>query len=106
MAAFFFFAACTQQPAKPNVPALTPQAAGTLLQLNAQAKNWLTHAKQQNAACEYRIELPDQSNHPKVIDVGHAMVCGTLPAPLSLNASVTFVWDESAGHWIISRFSS
>ena len=106
LTAFFSFAACSSQPAKPTVPALTPQVASALLQMHPRAKNWLIYVKKQNPACDYRIELPSQLNHPRVIDIGHAIACGSQPAPLAMNASVTYVYNEDAGHWEISRFAS
>lgn len=103
-AALLLEVACA--PSKPEVPALTPQAAAALLQLNPKSKNWLERVKKDNPACEYKIELPDQSAHPTVIDIERAITCGTQPAPRALNATVSYTYDQAAGHWVISRFSS
>ena len=99
------FVACSSPP-RETTPSLTPQTAATLLQVNPKSKNWLEHVKKENAACVYKVELPDQSNHPTVIDVEHVISCGPQPAPRSLNATVTYSYDKAAGHWVISRFSS
>lgn len=97
-------ASCT--PAKPETPALTPQTAATLLEFNPKAKVWLEHVKKQNAGCEYKLDLPDQTNHPTTVDVDHAVSCGGRPSPRELDATVSFAFDQASGHWMISRFSS
>jgi hypothetical protein len=99
-----FFAACSAP--KQSVPSLTPGVAAALLQLNPKSKNWLTGVKRQNPACEYRVELPDQSAHPTVIDVQGIVYCGAQPAPRSMNATVSYRYDKESGRWVISRFSS
>lgn len=103
-AASSLFIACT--PPKAAIPSLTPQAAASLLQMTPKSKNWLERVKKENPACEYKIELPDQSSHPTVIDIEHAIKCGTQPAPRALNATITYTYDKAAGHWVISRFAS
>lgn len=97
-------ASCT--PAKPEIPSLTPQTAATLLEFSPKAKVWLEHVKKQNAACEYKLDLPDQTNHPTTVDVDHAVSCGGRPSPRELDATVSFVYDQASGRWTISRFSS
>lgn len=104
--ACILLASACSAPKKEDVPSLTPQAAAALLQLNPKSKNWLTRVKRENPVCEYRIELPDQSAHPTTIDVARIIMCGTQPAPRSLDATVTYTYDKAAGHWVISRFSS
>lgn len=101
----FLLAASCSQP-KVEIPALTPQAAATLLSFNSKAKVWMEHVRKEDPACEYKIELPDQTNHPTTLDVDHAVSCGGKQSPRALDASVTFVYDAAAGHWTISRFSS
>ena len=77
-----------------------------LLRNNNKAKGWLRLVKQQNPACDYRLELPDQSSHPTKIDLSHILSCGAAPAPRALDASVSYEYDPNAKAWIISRFSS
>lgn len=93
-------------PPKPVVPSLTPGLAVALLQQNNRSKNWLEGVKRQNPACSYRVELPDQSAHPTVIDVQQIVYCGAQPAPRVMNASVSYRYDKESGRWVISRFSS
>ena len=100
----FFAVSCT--PPKPEVPSLTPQTAAALLEFNPKAKVWLEHVKKTNAACEYKLELPDQTNHPTTVDVDHAVSCGGRPSPRELDATVSFSYDQASGRWTISRFSS
>ena len=95
---------CT--PPKADIPALTPQTAATLLQFSPKAKVWMEHVRKENPACEYKLDLPDQTNHPTTLDVDHAVMCGGKESPRALDASVTFAFDKAAGRWIISRFSS
>jgi hypothetical protein len=101
----FLLGACSSPP-KPTTPALTPGTATALLQVNTKAKNWLEHVKKEDASCNYKIELPDQSNHPSVIDLDHIVACGGRPSPRALDASVSFAYDTDAGHWVIRRFLS
>jgi hypothetical protein len=92
---------------KPDVPALTPQSAAALLQIQPKSKNWLTQVqKEAGASCRYEVELPDQSAHPTQIDVSRIITCGGKPAPRSLDASVSYQYDAASGRWIISRFSN
>ena len=93
-------------PPKATVPSLTPGLAATLLQMTPKSKNWITGVKRQNPVCEYRIELPDQSSHPTVIDLQQIIFCGSQPAPRAMNASVSYRYDKESGRWVISRFSS
>ena len=98
-------AACSSPP-KPTIPALTPQAAGELLHYSNKADDWLKYVKRRDPSCEYRIELPDQSNHPEQIDLGHIVWCGNRPSPKEFDASISFVYDRDAKRWVISRFAS
>ena len=91
---------------KPTTPALTPQTAAELLQYNNKAKDWLTYVKKQNPACEYKLDLPDQSAQPTSIDLDHIVSCAGRPSPKEFDASVSFVYDKDAGHWVITRFAS
>lgn len=97
---------CGGGPAKPTTPPLTEGTAIALLQLNNRAKGWLEHVKKENAACDYKIELPDQASNPTTIDLDHIVFCGGRPAPKALDATVSFVYDQNAGHWTITRFLS
>ncbi len=98
-------AACSTPP-KPTVPSLTPETAAALLRYNSRAETWLIHVKKHSASCEYKVEVPDQTNHPTELDVSHIVYCGGTPAPLEYNATVSFAWDAQAQHWVITRFSS
>jgi hypothetical protein len=90
---------------KPVTPALTPQTAAELLHYNNKAENWLKYVKKNNAACEYRLNLPDQTSRPTTIDLDHIVYCGNLPSPKEFDASVSFAYDKDAQHWVITRFS-
>ncbi len=100
-----FTVACGTAP-KSEIPALTPQAAAALMQLNPKAKVWLEHVRKQNPACDYKLDLPDQASNPTTIDIDHAVSCSNRPSPRELDATVSFAYDKAAGHWIITRFSS
>lgn len=100
-----FTVACNTPP-KAEIPALTPDAAAALLQLNPKAKVWLEHIQKQNPACSYKLDLPDQSSNPVAIDIDHAVSCGNRPSPREFDATVSFAYDKAAGHWVISRFAS
>jgi len=73
---------------------------------NNKAQNWLKYVRRNNAGCDYRLDLPDQSSHPATIDLSHIVMCGNRPSPREFDASVTFTYDEAKGTWVISRFSS
>lgn len=100
----FVLASCT--PPKPQIPALTPQAAAGLLQFNASAKTWLIHVRKEDPTCTYKLDLPDQTSHPTTVDVDHIVSCGGRPSPRALDATVTFKYDEAAARWVVSRFQS
>ena len=93
-------------PSKPTTPPLTEGTAIELLQLNNKAKAWLEHVKKENASCGYKAELPDQAANPTTIDLDHIVSCGGRPAPKSLDATVSFAYDQNVGHWVITRFLS
>ena len=99
-------AGCDSAPPKPQIPSLTPETANQLLHYNSKAETWLVHVQKQNPACTYQLDIPDQLNHPAQLDLDHIVKCGASPAPLELNASVSFEWDKDAQHWVIKRFSS
>lgn len=99
-----FFAACSKP--KPEVPSLTPQQASTLLEFDNKAKDWLTIVKRSNPACEYKLDLPDQSTHPAEIDLDHIVSCSDRPSSKEFDASVVFSYDPGQGRWIVKRFSS
>lgn len=100
-----FLTSCSTPP-KADIPALTPQTAAALLQVSPKAKVWLEHVRKENPACEYKLDIPDQTNHPTTVDVDHAISCGGRPSPRALDATVTFGYDKASGRWTISRFSS
>jgi hypothetical protein len=93
-------------PPKSSIPSLNPQQAAELLRYNNKAQNWMKYVHRQNAGCDYRLDLPDQSTHPTSIDLNHIVFCGTRPSPKEFDASVSYVYDQNQGKWIISRFSS
>jgi hypothetical protein len=97
-------AACSEPP-KPQVPSLTPEVANQVLHYNPKASGWLEHAKRQDPSCEYQLDIPDQTNQPTELDFAHILKCGGRPAPLELDASVSFEYDKDAQHWTIKRFS-
>lgn len=97
-------ASCT--PPKEETPALTPQTAAALLQFNAKAKVWLEHVRKSDPTCGYKLDLPDQTNHPTTLDVDHAVSCNGRPSPRELDASISFSFDKASGHWVVTRFSS
>ena len=99
-------ASCGTPPAKSKIPALGPQQAGELLHYNNKAQDWLKYVRRTNPACDYRLDLPDQSAHPTEIDLTHIVMCGTTPAPREFDASVSFEYDANRGTWVIRRFSS
>lgn len=100
----FALAACT--PPKPATPALTPGAAAELLHYNGRAGAWITHVKQQNASCDYQLDLPDQISHPTELDLDHIVYCGGRPSPREYDASVSFAYDPDKKQWVIKRFAS
>lgn len=89
---------------KPQVPQLTPQGAAALLQFDNKAHNWINYVQKHNPTCAYKVDLPDQSNHPSEIDIDHVISCNGQPAPKEFNASVVFTYDASQSRWTISRF--
>jgi hypothetical protein len=93
-------------PPKPVTPYLTPQAANQLLHYDAKAETWMTHVRRQNANCEYKLDLPDQTSHPTQIDLDHIVWCANRPSPRELDASVSFEYDKDAQRWVVKRFSS
>ena len=93
-------------PPKPKVPALTPENAAALLRNYQKAQTWITYVKRQNASCDYRLNLPDQSNQPTTVDLDHIVICGASPSPKEFDASVSFEYDKDAQRWVVSRFAS
>ena len=101
-----FLAGIACGPPPPTIPSLTPLQAQELLNQNNKAQDWMRFIRNQGGACEYSIDLPDQSAHPDSIDIDHAVTCGGRPSPKQFNASVSFAYDKAAGRWVITRFSS
>ena len=100
-----FLAGCSGTPQKPQVPALTPETANQLLHYEAKAQTWMEHVKKQNPSCTYVLDIPDQTNQPAQLDLRHIVQCGGRPAPIDLDASVSFEYDRDGQHWTIKRFS-
>jgi len=105
VACLIVLAACGGPP-KPETPSLTPAGATELLHYNAKAETWMVHVKKQNATCEYKLDLPDQTTHPTEIDLDHIVYCGGRPSPTEFDASVSFVYDPDKQQWVVKRFSS
>lgn len=103
-APLLLLAACSKP--KPQVPQLTPQGAAALLQFDNKAHNWITYVRKHDPTCEYKVDLPDQSNQPTEIDIDHVVSCGGRPAPKEYDASVVFTYDASQSRWAIQRFQS
>ncbi len=99
-----WLAACSAP--KPRVPSLTPGEANELLNYNPKAKTWMIHVKKQNPACEYRLDLPDQTSQPTTIDLDHIVFCSNRPSPVEFDAAVSFAYDAQAQRWVITRFQS
>jgi hypothetical protein len=93
-------------PPKPVTPYLTPQTANQLLHYDTKAEAWMTHVRRQDPNCEYKLDLPDQTNHPAQIDLDHIVSCANRPSPRELDASVSFEYDPAAQRWVVKRFSS
>jgi hypothetical protein len=85
---------------------LTPQNAAELLHYDNRAGNWLITVRKQNPSCDYSLDLPDQRNHPREIDLNHIVSCGGRPSPPEFNANVSFAYDPNRHAWVITRFSS
>ncbi|MGA8028493.1 MAG: hypothetical protein WB992_15220 [Bryobacteraceae bacterium] len=98
------FVACSAP--KPTTPSLTPEEAAELLHNNNKAQTWITYVKKQNASCDYKLDLPDQSANPTTLDLDHIVSCGNRPSPKEFDASVSFAYDKDAQKWVITRFSS
>jgi hypothetical protein len=98
------FAACGPPP--PDIPSLTPQLAGQLLQYDGRASNWLTQVRKTGGNCEYRFDLPEQNSHPTEIDLDHIVYCNGRQASRESDASVSFEYDKAAQRWVVKRFSS
>jgi hypothetical protein len=104
-ASSLFLTACSSDPPKPQIPALTPDVANQALHYNSKAEGWIAHAKKQDPSCTYQLDIPDQSSHPSQLDFTHIVKCGGRVSPLELDASVSFEYDKDAQHWTIMRFS-
>jgi hypothetical protein len=93
-------------PPKADVPSLTPEGAAELLHYNNKAADWIKYVKKQDASCEYKLDLPNQTSRPTTIDLDHIVVCGSRPSPKEFDASVSFAYDKDHQRWVITRFAS
>ena len=105
LAVLLILTSCSSQQ-KPTAPFLTPEGAAGLLHNDGRAEAWLITVKKRDPSCEYKLDLPDQTNHPTDLDVQHIVSCGGRPAPLEFDAKVSFSYDKDKGQWVITRFSS
>ena len=87
-------------------PAFTPENAVALLQIDGKAKDWLTYAQKQDSTCQWRMEIPDQSNHPVEVEVAHIMNCRVTTSPRALDASATFTFNKAEKRWELTQFRS
>ena len=87
-------------------PALTPENAVALLQNDNKATGWMTYARKQDSTCQWRIEMPDQSNHPLTVEVAHIMNCRVTSSPRALDARVAFTYNKAEKRWELTQFSS
>lgn len=99
------FVACGPAPQK-HQPSLTPQQAGELLHYNNKAQTWIKYVRRNHPDCNYRVDLPNQSSHPTVIDLKHIVTCGGSASPMEFDASVSFAYDPNQQTWTISKFSN
>ncbi len=87
-------------------PALTPENAVALLQIDGKAKDWLAYAQKQDSTCQWRLEIPDQASHPVEVEVAHIMSCRVTTSPRALDASVTFTFNKAQKRWELTQFRS
>jgi hypothetical protein len=99
-----FAVACTPPP--DPTPALTPENAVALLNNSNKAKEWMTFAQKHDSTCQWRLELPEQANHPVEIDANHIMYCRVTPNPRELDASAQFTFDKAEKRWTLTDFRS
>ncbi len=104
VALMLFLVGCSKP--KPAIPSLTPGGAAELLHYNTKAEAWMIHVKKQDATCEYKLDLPDQTSHPAQLDLDHIVYCGNRPSPKEYDASVSFAFDPDKQQWVVMRFSS
>lgn len=96
--------ACGPQP--DLTPALTPENAVALLQNDNKAKGWMTYALKQDSSCQWKMDLPDQSNHPIEVEVAHVMNCRVTTSPRALDARAAFTFNKKEKRWELTQFSS
>jgi hypothetical protein len=87
-------------------PALTPENAVALLQNDNKAKGWMTYALKQDSSCQWRLDLPDQSNHPVEVEVAHIMNCRVTSNPRALDARAAFTFNKAQKRWELTDFRS
>ena len=92
--------------APPSHPPLSPQVAQQLLRYNTRAANHLKFVQHENPACEYVLQLPDQSPHQDSIEVDHIVSCGGRTDLKAYDASVEYTWNKATGTWEITHFGS
>lgn len=102
--ALAFVGACSSPP--PQHPPLSPTVAQQLLRYNTRAANHLKYIQSQDRSCVYQVNLPDQSSHPKTVEVNHIAFCSGRNDLKQFDARVEFEWNQAAGKWEISYFGS
>ena len=93
-------------PPPEKTPALTPENAVALLQINNKAKDWLAYAQKQDSTCQWRLDIPDQASHPTEVEVSHIMNCRVTTSPRALDASVTYTFNKAEKRWELTQFRS
>jgi hypothetical protein len=97
-------ASCTPQ--VPPHPALAPITAERLLHYDARAQNRLKHIKSEDPTCDFKVLMPDQSNHPDSIEANHVVSCGGRTDLKQFDANAEFRWNKERGQWELAYFGS
>jgi hypothetical protein len=95
---------CTEK--APPHPALSPLAAERLLHYDTRAQNRLKSIQKQDRTCDFKIQLPDQSTHPTVVEADHVVTCGGRNDLKAFDANAEFQWNKAQKRWELSHFGS
>lgn len=77
-----------------------------LVHYDTRAANHLKYIKSQDPTCEYRLQLPDQGNHPDSVEVDHIAFCSGRSDLKAFDASVEFRWNKAENKWELYHFGS